>query len=261
MAKLDSKADVGWELWLRGFRVREDLWRAPFTKALQTFRDFLSTGFEDGEFTDKLETALSDLAGNSRLPKPLGQMRRRLGALGLKDGVALILSIVAGAYENPSNDKNSCEDDKSLVERLIGISTAKKKKTMAPAPLIADSGEQVLNRLQQMATALPGLKDADIFLAFQSDDFCRARDELRVLFGAFFAIRRMEQKTTGEVSGGAQLLSDVWTTARPERQALIILAWMLCRGIPDWRAGFDMLAAEIKKLSDAHTVAGEGSKD
>jgi hypothetical protein len=253
MASLHSVNKVGWALWVRGFPVDRNLWHAYFVRAHEFCLQLWSLGI-DGTGSDQFDQALPEIAVQSRLQKPLGQARRRLGENGLTQALDLILSSLVGPREVIGDEQRK---DEELIGRLLGTVAAGKKKAIPLAPLLPDSPSEFLGRLNGMADFLPKLKNPELLNEYSDTDFETARNEIGFLLSVFLSVKNAEKDMSGREDSAANFLSELLQNAKATTQAALILMWLICREIPGSVDRLNSLASSIRDQINTQRETGD----
>jgi hypothetical protein len=163
MHQFVSKDWVGWELWVRGYPVREEHWRNPVGMAHKTFELFFASvtecsdagDEEPPEVSDAGDELIANVADRLYAPERMGRARRRLGRERFNEFLGIAISAMIGSLKITEGVEDESTGPVQVLARLIGVDPGKHKPLIPDSPVLKVTGEAVAENLEAMAQYLP----------------------------------------------------------------------------------------------------------
>ena len=235
---------VGWELWMRGFRVAERLWREPLREAHEMFRLFLSSsangevGDEDDggpELSDEVDRLVETVGERLEAPPRMGVARRRLRRSGFKEVLTMVTSAAIGAFNAGGYVGDESGGPARVLSRLLGTEPGRHKASIPSSPLLEVTGQAVAENLEAMAKFLPRIASSISPDDISEREFASARDEVRFLVQAYLSVRQNEARIAPGSTPDAELIKQLLGNLPPTEQAMLFLSWLGVREGTGWR--------------------------
>jgi hypothetical protein len=268
MAALHSRRKVGWELWVRGYKVAGRYWRAPFKRALKAFR-FLSSYFSDrADPTDGMPT-LSDQADEffskvallPKTPKGLGIARRRLGKERFEDLLAIIFSTAIGSFEVSEDEASGPASPTRILARFLGVEAGHHKRRVPLSAILEVTGEAVVENLAAMAKVLPQISRLMSTARLSETVLSEVREELVSLRRLYLSVRESEGRIEPRSTPDIPLVRQLFGNLSLDGQASAILIWWASRKVPGWRERLhELRQAVMEAVKQRQRGGGENAK-
>ena len=247
MKQFGSIERVGWELWIRGFSVPDQLWREPLREAhgmFQLAQSFASNaGSEDDapELSDAADEFIETTGDRRDAPRRMGLARRRLRRDGFKELFGIVLSALIGAFKIAENGAGESADPQHVLSRLLGIGAGRHKAAIPHSPFLSVTGAAVGENLEAMASFLPLIATTLSPESITETELASAKDELVFLLQAYLSVRQKEDRIVPGSTPDTKLIKQVFGDLAPKEQAAMLLIWLAVRNVPGWRENLNAI--------------------
>lgn len=167
---------------------------------------------------DELHRASQD----DRLPQPLSEARRRVGARRFPTVTRILLEIATNRFGGFEDDPETGESDGVLVEKSWGLERARTDRLASAGPWLDDDIAPSLTHLASLiaATTLTSLAD-------ESDErLDLARNELVAFMVTIGAAAQFLERLFGPDAFGYGMVRRLFNLSTPRAQAAALLGWL-----------------------------------
>ena len=193
---------------------------------------------------------------NDRLPQPLSEARRRVGARRFPTVARILLEIAADRFEGFEDDPETGESDGVLVEKSWGLERARTDRLASSGPWLDDEIAPSLVHLSRLiaSTSLTSLAD-------DSDErLDLARNELVAFVATIGAAAQLMQRLFGPDAFGYGMVTRLFNLSTPRAQATALLGWLTLsqdEGLRDGMLGFVGLQPQAQATQRLFEITAE----
>ncbi len=245
MKQFSSIERVGWELWMRRFPVAEQHWREPLREAHSMFQltpslaaddpDSEDSGFEQSDAADRFIETVGD---RPEAPRRMGIARRRLGRVGFKEFLGIVISAMIGAFKVGDGSAGESTDPVHVLSRLVGTVPGRHKAAVPPSPYVSVTGRAVAENMEAMAQRLPQIANS---MSPAEGELALAREEFTFLLNSFLSVRQNEDRIVPGSTPDLKFIKQVFGHLGATEQAAMLLIWLAVRGVPGWLETLEVL--------------------
>ena len=174
-----------------------------------------------------------------RLPQPLGEARRRVGAARFPVVGRIILEVIANRFDGFETDPETGEDDGALLEKSWGLQRGRTDRFASSGPWLEGDTGQDMAKLARLIASRPLVSFAE---ATPDEELDFARHEFTKFVVTMTTAARMLQHLLGPDAFGYGMLARIFDTQSARGQATALLGWMALRQDESLREGMAQIA-------------------
>lgn len=230
--------DVRFELWFEGWPIEENFVR-PFLEAVA--EDLDETVLKIRELADgapaegfvELSEMAEAVATETAPPGPLRRARKRVGPSAWSSVMRVLLEMGSGSFDGTYRDLATGEDEGLLVERAMGLETARTETLDDLGPWLTGDPEETLHEISDVMV-VPISEQLGVS---DWDEVLQAREEMSRITAVMVGAGSFIEEAHGPDAFGFPEMARTIQEAATKDVARIFLMWLRLRKLPQLQEG------------------------